>query len=104
MRDLREVRLYASLHRHFLLAGCERTPLLVLTMVCIMLGVAGSSLVSATLGVALWLLGFRVLHSMASADPQMKDVYLRHIRFRNRYIAAASPWEPQRRIRPWPRT
>ena len=47
---------------------------------------------SALLGVAIWITVVAGLRVMAKADPMMRQVYLRYIRYRPSYRPTSAPW------------
>ena len=48
--------------------------------------------VSALLGTVIWIVVVGLLRMMAKADPLMRRVYLRHIRYRPYYRPTSTPW------------
>ena len=50
------------------------------------------TVVSAALGFAIWIVVVGLLRMMAKADPLMRKVYLRHIRYRSYYRPTSTPW------------
>lgn len=48
--------------------------------------------VSALLGVGVWIVVVGLLRMMAKADPLMRRVYLRHIKYRPYYRPTSTPW------------
>ena len=94
--------IHQSLVRPVLLAGAER-PLAIanwITAAALILG--GGKWYTAALGVLLATAGHWLLVQLAKIDPELSQVYLRHIRYRQaRYPARASIWTPPpARIRP----
>jgi type IV secretion system protein VirB3 len=47
---------------------------------------------SALLGIAIWIGVVGALRMMAKADPMMRQVYLRHVRYQQAYRPTSSPW------------
>jgi type IV secretion system protein VirB3 len=47
---------------------------------------------SIVTGVSLWLVALYLLRKMAKADPLMRHVYLRQLRYRRYYAARSTPW------------
>ena len=94
--------IHQSLVRPVLLAGAER-PLAIanwVTAAALILG--GGQWYTAALGVLLATAGHWLLVQLAKVDPELSQVYIRHIRYRqDRYPARASIWAaPPARIRP----
>jgi type IV secretion system protein TrbD len=94
--------IHQSLVRPVLLAGAER-PLAIanwVTAAALILG--GGQWYTAALGVLLATAGHWLLVQLAKVDPELSQVYIRHIRYRqDRYPARACIWAPPpARIRP----
>lgn len=89
--SLRRLPFRRSLIRPFLLAGGERSFVLtnVTLMACLLLGVGLTKFTLMTAGL-LATLGQWGLVQAAKADPQMSQVYLRHIHYQDFYSAQAS--------------
>jgi len=47
---------------------------------------------SIVTGISLWLVALYLLRKMANADPLMRHVYLRQLRYRRYYAARSTPW------------
>lgn len=92
--DLEMIPLHRALHRPNLLWGCERALLLLTGLLCAALTAVALSWPAAALGAAIWVGGVAALRAMAKADPQMSLVYVRHVRYRDYYPAAAHPDAP----------
>ena len=43
-------------------------------------------------GIVIWITVVGALRLMAKADPMMRQVYLRHIRYQQTYRPTSSPW------------
>jgi type IV secretion system protein TrbD len=56
-------------------------------LLCGGVAVSGLNLVSAVIGLSVWLLSLAGLQLMAKADPQMSRIYLRFLRYRPYYPA-----------------
>jgi len=89
---LRRNRIHRALSRPNLLIGADRELVLVTGLAAVILIFVVLTIYSALLGAALWVLAVGLLRMMAKADPLMRQVYVRHIRYRAQYIATASPW------------
>jgi type IV secretion system protein VirB3 len=83
----REVVFYQSANRPNLLLGADRELVLVAVMVAVGLAFSLASWWGVGVAVALWLGSIGVLQRMASADPLLRRVYLRHIRYLGFYRA-----------------
>ena len=94
--------IHQSLVRPVLLAGAER-PLAIanwITAAALILGTG--TWYTAILGALLATAGHWALVQLAKIDPELSQIYIRHIRYRQeRYPARASIWAPPpSRIRP----
>ena len=88
MEEPRRIAIHRSLNRAHLLLGAERSLVLMAGLITALLVFSGSiSVWSISLAVAFWSCSFWALVRMAKADPQMSQVYLRHIRYRSYYNA-----------------
>lgn len=88
MNEPRRIAIHRSLNRPHLLLGAERSLVLMVGVLTALLIFSGSiSPGSLTLAVTFWASAFWGLTRMAKADPQMSQVYQRHIRFRAYYGA-----------------
>ncbi|MEJ2118520.1 MAG: conjugal transfer protein TrbD, partial [Alphaproteobacteria bacterium] len=56
-------------------------------LLCGGVAVSGLNLVSAVIGLSVWLLSLAGLQLMAKADPHMSRIYLRFLRYRPYYPA-----------------
>jgi len=101
-RDERRIStIHQSLIRPILLAGAER-PLAIANWITAAALVFGGGLhwYTVALGVSLVTVGHWALIQAANFDPQLSQVYVRHIRYQNYYPARASLSAPPPRIRP----
>jgi type IV secretory pathway TrbD component len=87
MDAAREVPFHESANRPNLLLGGDRELVLVFAIMAAMLVFAVMKWWSVLAGIALWLTGVGVLARMGKADPLLRHVYLRHIRYRSFYPA-----------------
>jgi type IV secretory pathway TrbD component len=88
IEEPRRITIHRSLNRPHLLLGAERSLVLLTGMVTAVLLFSGNiSATSIVLGIAFWSGSFWALVRMAKADPQMSQVYQRHIRYRPYYNA-----------------
>ena len=83
------IRVQRSLLRPDELWGCERTLVLLLSMIVVVLTISVANLYTFIVGVVIWFVGFGTLRKMAKLDPDMSRVYMRHIRYRRYYPALA---------------
>jgi type IV secretion system protein TrbD len=88
MDEPRRIAIHRSLNRPHLLLGAERGLVLMAGVITALLLFSGEiSVTSITLAVVFWSGSFWALVRMAKADPQMSQVYQRHVRYRSYYNA-----------------
>lgn len=102
MIDPRRIPIHRSLQRAILIAGADRD--LVVLNACVAVAIVLSSkfqlygwVIGGLLGIAIHL-GLVVV---AKIDPQMREVYLRHIQYQDYYPARASEHAPPGIVRKW---
>lgn len=83
----REVAIHQSANRPNLLLGGDRELVLVMIMVAAGLAFSLASWWGIGLAIALWISSIAVLQRMGKADPLLRHVYLRHIRYLPFYLA-----------------
>ena len=91
----REVPFHESANRPNLLLGGDRELVLVFAILAAMLVFAVMKWWSVVAGVVLWLMAVAVLARMGKADPLLRQVYVRHIRYRDFYPAKSRLVAPQ---------
>ena len=86
----RETLIHQSANRPHLILGGDRELVLFagLTAVCLAFTVA--TWWGVLIGIVFWLAAIAVLARMGKADPLLRHVYLRHIRYRTFYPAKSS--------------
>jgi type IV secretion system protein VirB3 len=72
--------------------GADRELVLITGLAAIILIFVVLTLYSAITGIVLWIAVVGLLRQMAKADPMMRRVYLRHLRYRSHYRATSTPW------------
>jgi type IV secretion system protein VirB3 len=82
--------IYRALSRPNLLFGADRELVLVTGLISIILIFVVITVSAALLGLLAWTLAVAMLRAMAKSDPQMRRVYLRHIRHQAVYRATSS--------------
>lgn len=85
-------RIHRALSRPNLLLGADRELVLVTGLATAILIFVVLTVYSALIGLTLWILAIGVLRRMAKADPLMRKVYIRHMRYRRTYRPTATPW------------
>jgi type IV secretory pathway TrbD component len=83
----REVVIHQSANRPNLLLGGDRELVLVMVMVAVALAFGLASWWGVLLSAAFWIASVAVLQRMGKADPLLRQVYFRHIRYRAFYPA-----------------
>jgi type IV secretion system protein VirB3 len=87
MEKPREILIHQSCNRQNLLLGCDRELVLLAALLSAMLIFALVTWWGLVAGVALWIVAVAVLSRMAKADPMLRHVYIRHVRYRPFYPA-----------------
>lgn len=90
--QLNRVRIHRALSRPNLLLGADRELVLVTGLAAVILIFVVLTWFSALFGIAIWIVVVGLLRMMAKADPMMRAVYLRHIRYRSHYRPTSTPW------------
>jgi type IV secretion system protein VirB3 len=72
--------------------GADRELVLVTGLAAVILIFVVLAWYATLLGIALWMVAVAALRMMAKADPMMRKVYIRHIRYRPTYRATSTPW------------
>jgi len=86
----REILIHPSVHRPRLILGADRELVIALGLICSILIFGLVTWWSASLGVALWLIGVWLLGRIGKEDPLMRPIYLRHIKYQPFYRAKSS--------------
>lgn len=86
----RKNHVYRSLTRVNQFWGCDRELAMMLLLVCVAIAVLCADLTAALIAMSCLCLGFVGLRSMARTDPLFRQVYLRALRYRRVYRAAAT--------------
>ena len=84
--------IHRALSRPNLLMGADRELVLITGLATVILIFVVLTWYSALIGAALWIGVVAVLRMMAKADPLMRRVYVRHIRYRAHYRPTSTPW------------
>ncbi|MCZ8158709.1 MAG: conjugal transfer protein TrbD [Rhizobiaceae bacterium] len=82
--------IHRALSRPNLLFGADRELVLLTGLVCVILIFVVITVSAALLGITAWTLIVAILRTMAKSDPQLRKVYLRHIRHQAVYRATSS--------------
>lgn len=87
-----ELTIPRALTQPILLAGMERKPALTVGLVAVGLIAYGGTIVTAALGILIWLATVPLVRRATKADPMMAEVYRRSLRYRGYYPARSTPW------------
>lgn len=85
-------RIHRALNRAPLLWGADRELVLVTGLMTVILIFVVLKIVTAILGVVLWSVVIGFLRMMAKADPLMRQIYIRQVKYRNHYRPTSTPW------------
>ncbi len=89
---LQRNRIHRALSRPNLLLGADRELVILSGLASAILIFVVLTAYSAVAGIVLWIATIGILRAMAKSDPLMRQVYLRHIRYRSHYRPTSSPW------------
>lgn len=92
MAELRQIPIYRALNRPNLLMGGDRELVLVTILSTVFLIVLLASWYTVVIGIVVWSFGMWGLRWMAKADPLMRNLYLRHIKYSQHYDAKSGPF------------
>lgn len=92
---LRRTILPRALHRPNLVLGGDRELVLTTALIAFGLAVTAQNLPALVFGVAFWFGCIAALRAMAKADPQMRAVYLRSLKYRGYYPARSRPFRSE---------
>jgi type IV secretion system protein TrbD len=90
--NLERARIHRALSRPTLLVGADRELVLFTGLLAVILVFVVLTFVSAVLGAVLWIVIVGILRMMAKADPLLRHVYVRHIKYRSYYRPTSTPW------------
>ena len=90
--NLHHSRIHRALSRPNLLLGADRELVLLTGLAAVILIFVVLTWFSVLLGLLVWSGIVGILRMMAKADPMMRHVYLRHIRYRPHYRPTSTPW------------
>ena len=85
----RQVKYHDSANRQNQIMGGDRELVLCSALLSIILIVLIQTWWSALIGIAFWVTSMAVLKRMGKQDPMMRQVILRHLRYRDNYPAAS---------------
>ena len=85
-------RIHRALSRPNHLMGADRELVLLTGLATVILMFVVLTWYSVLFGIVVWIAIVGALRLMAKADPMMRQVYLRHIRYQQTYRPTSSPW------------
>ena len=83
----REITIHQSANRPNQILGGDRELILVSVLVAVSLAFSLASWWGVALSIGFWVSAVAVFQRMGKADPMMRHVYMRHIRYRSFYPA-----------------
>ncbi|ALS68406.1 conjugal transfer protein TrbD [Pandoraea apista] len=89
---LRKIPLRRAGNRVIEFLGGDRELVMVSGLMAATLVFVAMSVIAAVFGVVLWIFALWALRKMAKADPQMRKVYQRSLRYANYYPPRATPF------------
>ena len=90
--SLARARIHRAGTRPHLFLGGDRELVLFTGLIAFALTVPSFQWASIVTGISLWLMALYLLRKMANADPLMRHVYLRQLRYRRYYAPRSTPW------------
>ena len=89
---LRTIPLHRAGNRENLFMGGDREMVMFAGLLAGALIFSAQDLTATVFGLLLWIAALFVCRLMAKSDPQMRQVYLRHRRYRQYYPARSTPF------------
>jgi len=89
---LRAIPIRRSGNRINLCMGCDRELVMFTGLIAVALVFSAQELKASLYGITLWLFSLYLLRLMAKADPQMRKVYWRSLRYKRYYPAQSTPF------------
>ncbi len=86
MAALRRTPLHRALHRELVLST---------GVMSFGIAIAALNLVAVVVGAVLWFVCLALLRMMAQADPDMRHVYFRYLKYRNYYPPRSRPFRTE---------
>ena len=90
--ERRTIPIHSAMNRPNLFLGGDRELVMFTALIAAALIFSAQEWYAAIFGVSLWIVALYLLRLMAQADPQMRQVYLRHRRYRAFYAARSHPF------------
>ena len=99
--EIRVAPVRRSLTRPQLIFGCDRVPFFLLLLICMALGlpggIASGNYVNAILAVILFVVGVKILGSLAKYDPDAMQVFRRAMQYKDAYLASSRVSQPDKK-------
>lgn len=86
------IPVYTALNKPILFLGCDRKVILFIGLVCAAMVFQMFQWTAFFFGVGLWVFSLFILQRVAKADPLMRQVYLRHIKYQKYYAPTSTPF------------
>lgn len=86
---MRRTNMYKSLTRVQLLLGCDRDTVIFVGLISIFIGLMVKQPAGIILGVVFFLTVISLLRRATKRDPMIKEVYFRHVTYRDYYPATS---------------
>ncbi len=87
--SLRKTNMYKSLTRVQLLLGCDRDTVIFVGLISIFIGLMVKQPMGVGLGALFFLVVIFLLRRATKRDPMIKEVYFRHIAYKDHYPATS---------------
>lgn len=92
MDQLQQTPIYQAINQPVLLFGAERSLVIFLATMAMMLMWMGGSWVTFFIGLIIWIVGIYYLREMAKRDPIMSSVFRRYQKYKPFYPAHTTPF------------
>ncbi len=89
---LRTIPIRRAGNRTNLFMGGDREGVMFSGLLSAALIFTAQTLIATVYGVVLWLVAVGIFRQMAKSDPMMRQIYLRHRRYKSYYPATSSPF------------
>ena len=89
---LESIKVHSALNKSNLLLGGERELMLMVGLFSALMIFIAMTWQTFIIGIVLWIILTMLLRMMAKADPLMSKVYLRHLKYKDFYMAHSSPF------------
>ena len=96
MSELRYTAFHRVLHRPNLIMGCDRELVLVLLLLCTGTLVTAQNMVATMASIVIVMFGVPLLRKMAKADPKMRQIYIRQLKYQSFYPARSRAFRKDR--------